>query len=293
MLKPSQYENELIGSIEDLNISDILPPDDSLRSGSKNVSELTDSIGKVGLLSPILVRVSGEGKFELIAGNRRFKACKSLGWRKIPCHVVELDKKGSFEAALIENIQRNSLTIIEEGLAFRKYINEFGWGAATELALKLSKSSSYISKRMRLLDLPEDVLNLLYESEISASTGEELLSIKERDKQAKFAKLAADKSMSSKKLRILIKESKSEAIDLPSISLIDEQEKFIKTFDKSILVLRIAMNNLGTLIEKIEDNWILYDVLRSHRNIVNLQIDLLIRQKKKYVNKKHFFALNA
>jgi len=294
MLRSSEYENELIGSIDDLNISNIFQSLNPLRNGSNSVIELADSISKIGLLSPILVRITENGKFEVVAGNRRFKACKSLGWKKIPCHVVELDDKSAFEASIIENIQRNTLNIIEEGLAFRKYVNEFGWGAASELARKLSKSSSYVSKRMRLLELPEDVIQLLCESEISVSTGEELLSIKEKDKQSNFAKMVLKESISSKRLSKIIREEKCQPDNFGSLSFSyngDEKEKFLKVFDKSIMSLRIAMNRLATIIEKTEDNWILYEMLMNHKNIIHLQIDLLIRQKKKYIDKKHFFNL--
>jgi len=292
MLSSSQYENELVGSIDDINISDIFQSLNPLRNGSSNVLELEDSISKIGLLSPILVRITENGKFEVVAGSRRFKACKSLGWKKISCHIVKLDDRHAFEASIIENIQRNSLNIIEEGSAFRKYVNEFGWGAASELAKKLSKSSSYVSKRMRLLELPEDVLQLLCESEIPIATGEELLSVKERDKQSKFAKIVLKQSMSSKKLRKMIKDEKSHLDDFDIFSYhsrVDEKEKFLKTFDKSIIVLRIALNRLATLIEKTEDNWVLYEILMNHKNIIHSQIDLLIREKKQYVNKNHFF----
>ena len=293
MLRSSQYENELIGSIEDINISDITQSLNLLRNSSEGILELADSIGKIGLLSPILVRVMESGNFEIVAGNRRFKACKSLGWRKISCHIVELDDRGAFEASLIENIQRNTLNIIEEGLAFRKYVNEFGWGAASELARKLSKSSSYVSKRMRLIELPDDVLQLLCESEISVSAGEELLSIKERDKQSKFAMVAVNHSMSSKGLRKMIKEEKCQADNYASFYSDngEENEKFLKAFDKSIIILRITMNKLAMIIEKTEDNWVVHETLMNHKNSIHSQIDILIRQKRKYSNRKHFFDL--
>ena len=294
MLRSSQYENELMGSIEDLNISVIFQSLNPLRNTSNSIRELADSISKIGLLSPILVRITENGKFEVVAGNRRFKACKTLGWKKIPCHIVELDDKSAFEASIIENIQRNTLNIIEEGLAFRKYVNEFGWGAASELAHKLSKSSSYVSKRIRLLDLPDDVLQLLCESEISVSTGEELLSIKEKYKQSTFGMMALNQSMSSKRLRKIIREEKRQLDNLGSLSFSDngdEKEKFLKVFDKSIISLRIAMNKLAMIIEKTEDNWILYEILMNHKSTIHLQIDLLIRQKKKYLDKNHFFNL--
>ena len=294
MLRSSQYENELIGSIDDINMSDIFQSLNPLRNASNSTVELADSISKIGLLSPILVRITEAGKFEVVAGNRRFNACKSLGWKKVPCHIVELDDKSAFEASIIENIQRNTLNIIEEGFAFRKYVNEFGWGAASELAHKLSKSSSYVSKRMRLLELPDDVLQLLHDSEISVSTGEELLSIKEKEKQSKFAKMVLNQSISSKKLRKIIKEDKCRLDNYDSFSYSDaneEKERILKTFDKSIISLRIAMNRLAMIIEKIEDNWILHEILMNHKNTIHSQIDLLIREKKKYINRNHFFGL--
>jgi ParB family chromosome partitioning protein len=295
MLRSGQYENELIRSIEDIDISNIFQSLNPLRNGSNSVIELADSISKIGLLSPILVRITEAGKFEIVAGSRRFKACKSLGWKKIQCHIVELDDRGSFEASIIENIQRNTLNIIEEGLAFRKYVNEFGWGAASELAHKLSKSSSYVSKRIRLLQLPEDVIRLICDSEISVSTGEELLSLKERAKQSKIAAMAANNRISSKSLREIIKGEKPHLDDFEIFtyqSNTDNLEKSLKTIDKSIIALRIALNRLGTLIETIEDNWVLYEILMNHKNTLHSQVDLLIREKKKYVKRKHFFNLN-
>jgi ParB family chromosome partitioning protein len=291
MLRSSQYENELIGSIDDINISDIFQSLNPLRNPSGSVLELADSISKIGLLSPILVRITEKGKFEVVAGNRRFKACKSLGWKKIPCHIVELDDRHAFEASIIENIQRNTLDIIEEGLAFRKYVNEFGWGAVSELARKVSKSPSYISKRMKLLELPKDVLQLLNESEISVATGEELLSIKEKEKQSKFAKMVFNQPISSKKLRKIIKEDKCrlDNYDIFSYSNANgEKERILKTFDKSIIALRIAMSKLAMIIENIEDNWVLYEILMQHKNMLHAQIDLLIKEKKKSHNRNLF-----
>jgi ParB family chromosome partitioning protein len=296
MLRQAQYESELMGTIEDISISDIIQPLNPLRSGIEGILELADSIKKIGLLSPILVRITEAGKFEIVAGSRRFKSCKSLGWKKIQCHIVELDDRGAFEVSIIENIQRRTLNIIEEGLAFKKYVNEFGWGAASELAHKLSKSSSYVSKRVRLIELPEDVLRLICDSEISVSTGEELLSLKERTKQSKMAAMAANNTISSKSLRKIIKGGDHfddlESITYESNVNVNNMEKSLKTIDKSIITLRIALNKLGSLIETIEDNWVLYEILMNHKNTLHSQIDQLIREKKKYNKRQRFFELN-
>jgi ParB family chromosome partitioning protein len=289
-----RYENDLYGTIEDIHISDISHSQSIIRNYSDSILELADSITKIGLLSPILVRYTESGNFEVVAGNRRLKACKVLGRKKIACYIVDLDDKAAFEASMIENIQRNTLSIIEEGMAFRKYVNEFGWGSESELAQKLSKSPSYVSKRMRLLDLPDDALQLICDSKISVSTGEELLSLQEKTSQSKFAVIAANHAISSRNLRKLVKEEKYETIDL-SLSYhgnMDERERFLKTFDNSILALRVAMNKLARNIENVEHNWILHEVLMNHKRNIHSQVDLLIREKRKYVNRKHFFDLN-
>ena len=285
MSRLSQSVNDLYGCIEDLHISDIIQTSTLLRRNSDKVDELADSINKIGLLSPIVVRSTISG-FEVVAGNRRFKACKKLGWKKIPCHILELNDKSAFEISIIENVNRRTLTFIEEGLAFRKYVSEFGWGGVSELASKISKSPSYISKRIRLLDLPTDVLDLISESEISVSTGEELLSLKQQDKQTKMAQLTRARSLTTRKLRNIINEQKGEVylIDKFYFSKTDEKQRnIIRVFDESIVSLRIAVNKIAASIEKIQDEWIVFELLMHHKNTINSHIDLLIREKKKFV----------
>jgi ParB family chromosome partitioning protein len=167
------YSNQLNGSLEDLDILDIAPSTHHLRATHYNLDELAESIEKTGLLQPIVVRANRSNNFEVVAGNRRLMACKMLGWSRIACHLVELDDKQAFEVSIIENVQRHTLNPIEEGLAFRKYVNEFGWGGVSELAQKLSKSTSYICKRIKLTELPKDIIDLISTSEISAATGED------------------------------------------------------------------------------------------------------------------------
>ena len=172
-------------------------------------------------------------------------------------------------------------------------MSEFGWGGVSELASRLSKSSSYISKRIRLLDLPQDVLHLICESEISISAGEELLSLCEKDKQSKLASLVFDRSISSKKLRGIIKEQESEWYHdgYPFYSEIeDKQKRILQVFDRSIITLREAVNKLATNIEIIHDEWIVFETLMHHKNIINSQIDLLIRERKKFMKVKNLIS---
>ena len=168
------YSNQLAGPVEDITMSDIVPPVNSLRSCMNGTEQLAESIKKIGLLQPILVRINSLGSFEVVAGNRRFDACKKLGWRKISCHLVELDDKSAFEVSIIENIQRQTLNPVEEGLAFRKYVNKFGWGGISELAQKLSKSPGYVCRRMKLAELPKDVIEPVSYTHLTLPTNREV-----------------------------------------------------------------------------------------------------------------------
>ena len=121
------------------------------------LEDLIESIEKHGLLEPLVVRPIGGEKYEVVAGNRRYLALKKLGWSKVQCHIKKLDDKEAFEVALTENIQRENMTPLEEAKAFKTYVKEKGWGSVTELAKKIGKSQGYISQRLKLLKLPEEV----------------------------------------------------------------------------------------------------------------------------------------
>jgi ParB family chromosome partitioning protein len=139
---------------------------------------------------------------------------------------------------------------------------------------------------MKLVELPNDVIDLISKSDISVSTAEELLSVKDEYKQSKLAVMISNKQLSSRETRALIKD------DLPysGIDYDDHyncaQAKVSKSFDKSIIALRIAIKKLGSIVETIEDDWIFYDILLHHKNMLNSQIDLLIKEKRKYKNEK-------
>jgi ParB family chromosome partitioning protein len=289
----SYYSNELAGSVEDINLSEIVLTPNLLRSNLNGVEELAKSIMHVGLLQPIIVRLNDLHTFELVAGYRRYNACKKIGWRKITCHVVELDDKSAFEVSLIENVQRQTLNPIEEGLAFRNYVNKFGWGGVSDLAEKISKSPGYVSKRIRLVELPESVIDLLSKCEISISAAEELLPVSSRDEQTKIAMVIRNKKLPLRKVRELVKNNNSIIADSDSLSLNSydnisySKDRILKSIDKSIITLRIAVKKMGSIMEGVEDDWILYGILLYQRNALILQIDQLIKQKRKY--KKPYF----
>ena len=195
----------ILGAIEDIDINLVVEPKYRFRQKQLGIEELAASIREKGLLQPLVVRPKLD-HFEIIAGIRRFWACKTNGWKKIICHIVELDDKESFEVALIENIQRKDLDPIEEANAFKNYILSFGWGGISDLASKVGKSISYIDKRIRLLELPEDIVEKISYRIISPSLGEELFFI-ENDNyaQRKIVEIASNSRLSTKKARRLIR----------------------------------------------------------------------------------------
>jgi ParB family chromosome partitioning protein len=277
----------LTGTIEDIDISNVSPAAYILRTGEINTDDLVDSINQFGLLHPIVVR-SVDNHFEIVAGNRRYVACRKLGWRKISCHIVELDDKCAFEVSLIENLQRNTLSPIEEANAFRKYISEVGWGGITDLARNISRSSSYVSKRIRLLDLPLDVLELISYSDIYPSVAEELLSVKGMERQSELAIMIQENDLSLKDTRNLMRrclnlDTTSTEVETGPTGLFNgyDDHDIRKYFDKLIISLKIVLGDVAFLAQEAENNWILREILMQHRNMISAQIDLLIRQKKR------------
>ncbi len=286
---------KLSGIVEDIDIFKIDESKFLLRIATKDdVKELSRSIIEHGLFNPIVVRVKDEFKYEIVAGNRRYIACKNLGYKKIACHVIELDDKGAFEISLIENIQRKTLHQVEEGQAFYKYISEFGWGGASDLSRKIGKSVSYITRRMRLLELPVDVIDSITSAEITTSAAEELMTIKDKTKQSEFTKLISGRNLSIRQIRNILNNKEIDidysygGIDSSFGDKFDRNSyKHDKVMDKSISILRIAMTRLSDLIldmnedEDDDSNWLLHEELMRHRIMLHQQIDQLIKQKYK------------
>jgi ParB family transcriptional regulator, chromosome partitioning protein len=170
-----RFGSEMLpGFFDELWTHDVRQSASPLRDEVGLVDDLILSIRQKGVLQPIIVRPI-ENAFEVIAGNRRLEACKRLGMKKIPCYIVGLDDKQAYEISLIENIQRKSLNPIEEAKAFRRYVDEGGYGAISELASRLGKSEPYVSKRLALLSLPSEVQEQLVRRRITPSIAEELI----------------------------------------------------------------------------------------------------------------------
>lgn len=132
----------------------------------EKIKELADSIVSHGLVQPIIVNKASFGKYKIVAGERRFRACKIAGLRQIPVIIKDLTEKEILEIALIENIQRQELSAIEEAEGFQKLINEYGYSQG-ELAVVVGKSRSHVANILRLNQLPESIKFMINTSQLS------------------------------------------------------------------------------------------------------------------------------
>lgn len=162
----------------------------------KAIDELAESIRKHGVLQPLLVRAVGDG-YQLIAGERRWRACKQIGLETIPCRVVELEDQAVCEAAIEENLKRQDLNVVEKALAFKDYLEKFGC-SIEDLAKQLSMNRSTISNMLRLLDLPDTVQEAVRQERISGGHARALLPLP-ADAQIELAQQIEKQQLSVRK----------------------------------------------------------------------------------------------
>ena len=168
--------------VSKIKLSMIDPKSDQPRKyfDKEALEELASSIAENGLLQPILVREYGDSRYQIIAGERRFRASKLAGLSEIPAIVLDKDDRKVAEIALVENIQREDLNPVEEAMAFRALIKEYDL-TQEELSEKVGKSRSAIANTMRLLDLPDEILTMVAAGDLSAGHARTLLGVKDRD----------------------------------------------------------------------------------------------------------------
>ena len=194
-------------TISTLKISLVDPKSDQPRKyfDKEALEELCNSIKENGLLQPILVREYGDaGRYQIIAGERRFRACKLAGLTEIPAIVLNRDDRAAAQIALIENIQREDLNPLEEALAYKSLKEEYNM-TQEELSERIGKSRSAIANSMRLLDLPEEILTMVAARELSAGHARTLLGVKDTEDMILLAQFAAEHDLSVRQLEEEVK----------------------------------------------------------------------------------------
>lgn len=176
-----------------LNLNDIEPNRDQPRKDFDEtaLSELADSIAQHGLIQPIVVKPNLDGRYSIIAGERRWRASRMAGLTEVPVVIKEADEQTLMEIALIENLQREDLNAVEEALGYRSLIDTYGL-TQEEVAKKMGKSRSAVTNALRLLALNDNELEALRRGSISAGHARALLSCEDDATRAKMLIAAAD-----------------------------------------------------------------------------------------------------
>lgn len=227
----SQGTNE--HAVRQLKLSLIDPRSDQPRKTfDKDALEaLAASIRANGLFQPILVRECGFGRYQIIAGERRFRASKLAELTEIPAIVLEKDDRETAQIALVENIQREDLNPVEEAMAYRSLAQEYHM-TQEALSEQVGKSRSAIANAVRLLELPDEVLSLVADGSLSAGHARTLLGLKDRGDMYPLASLAIDTSMSVRRLedevkrmnRLQSREEPTEETEAPVVDYVRELE---------------------------------------------------------------------
>ncbi len=165
---------------------------------------LADSIARNGLIQPIAVRATSNGYYEIIAGERRWRASKLAGLTEVPVVIIDSDDQKTAELSLIENIQREDLNPIEEAMAYRSLINDYKL-TQEELSTRLGRSRTAIANTMRLLDLPDDLSEKVASGELSEGHGRALLGLRDRSKLSETAKAVCERELSVRQTEELVR----------------------------------------------------------------------------------------
>ena len=190
-----------------LKISEIEPNRSQPRKEfeEKALSELAESISKHGLLQPLLVRPLPLGGYQIVAGERRYRACRMAGITEVPVIIRELGDTETMEIALIENLQREDLTPIEEALGYQVLIDEHGF-SQEEVAQSVGKSRPAIANSLRLLKLPQSILDLVSDGKISAGHARALLTLEEEKLMQELAEEIIKKDLSVRQVEKICKQ---------------------------------------------------------------------------------------
>lgn len=172
---------------------------------TQKLEELAQSIKSHGVIQPIVIKPGGSDKYELIAGERRWRACKLAGLKEIPAIIKDLDARETAEIALIENLQREDLNPLEEAEAYQVLIEEHDL-TQEEIARRVGKSRPVVANALRLLQLPVEAQEMLRQNEITTGHAKVILSLKEKDEQLELARLIKEKQLTVREAERVIQQ---------------------------------------------------------------------------------------
>ncbi len=215
------------------------------------INELANSIAENGILQPIIVREK-DGGYEIIAGERRYRAALKLNMKRIPLIVKKVEDIETLELAIIENIQRENLNPVEEAVAYQQLQEKHKY-TQEKLAKKLGKSRSVITNAIRLLKLPEEVIEMLTQNEISSGHARAILVEKDPKKQLKLAELVRKEGLSVREIEKKVKE-KNKVVTKKNFKLVNKKKEIINIENKmtDFLGTKVKIKHSKKEIGKIE-----------------------------------------
>ncbi|MCZ2491225.1 nucleoid occlusion protein [Dellaglioa carnosa] len=231
--------------VSDISIAAIIPNRFQPRRvfDDQKIEELAQTIKEHGLLQPIILREYETGKYEIIAGERRFRAVISLDWKEIPAIIREMNDDQAASMALIENLQREELTAIEEAEAYSKLMN-LNHLSQSKLAENMGKSQAFIANKLRLLKLEHEVQTAIMSQQISERHGRAMVNL-EPTAQKKLLKRILKEKLTVKETELLIAEDKGKP---------EPKENEKKVTKKANPDKRLVLNTLKQAVKVIEDN---------------------------------------
>jgi len=227
-------------SIKDINRNKLQPRKYFDKS---SLEELTNSIKEQGVIQPIVVRPDKtlEGKYEIIAGERRWLASQNAGLHEVPVVILDIDDVKSLEFAIVENVQRQDLNAIEEAKGYQKLIDDFSYNQE-KLSQFIGKSRSYIANSLRLLSLPEEILSMVEQASLSAGHARSLIGL---NNSVEIAKKIIQKKLSVRQSEVLARQFR------------DKKFKLVSKKDPNILDLQKVLEEkvgLNVSINNKKDN---------------------------------------
>lgn len=238
--------------IQDIELDKIVPNRYQPRRefSDDSIKELAETLDKDGLLQPIVVREDGEDQYEIIAGERRYRAAKSLNWETIPAIVNNMNDDQAASLALIENLQREDLNPIDEAKAYTNLmkLNDL---TQTALAKDMGKSQSYVANKLRLLKLDDDVQKALVEGKITARHGRALLNLSDDD-QERVLKEIEEKGLNVKQTEEIAKDVDAYFNPKPKEKE-TKRERVVKRIPKD---LKVQINTIKKAVKLAKDSGI-------------------------------------
>ncbi|MEE1125617.1 MAG: ParB/RepB/Spo0J family partition protein [Acutalibacteraceae bacterium] len=235
-----------------LKISEIEPNKSQPRKefDENALAELADSIAQHGVLQPLLVRPIADGGYQIVAGERRWRASRMAGLTEVPVVIRELTDSETMELALIENLQREDLSPVEEAMGYKQLMEDYGF-SQEQVSKTVGKSRPSVANALRLLNLPEEILYLVNTGKISSGHGRTLLAFKNPDDMLKSAKLCVDEEISVRELERMAKKSNQEFESRGNEEKPAKKEKRLSYYDEVELSLN---EHLGRKVNVTGDN---------------------------------------